>query len=191
MSALSNETKHEPWWLLVLMYPTLAVSLIGAVPQYSQWAWNLWHGYAIGSDVATMKAKLAAWTRNRTCVEGTVEHIRPRSETTYTIELTPCPSGDILVTVIPDRDPDLQNSDWVFTRDILRQSGLSAVGRALAQPKEGSGGERSYVTRVLSVTTTGNTVVRRVELSNNSCEDQMIDGYTGKLVSRQPAPCNG
>jgi nitrate reductase NapE component len=171
------------WWQWVLMYPALAVALVGAVPQFTQWVSALRIGAPPGSNVADLKAQHEAWSRNYDCL-GKIDRVKPASETTYAIDLLVCPSGDILITLTPIQNPKGQVLRWIQTREILTATaGFSLLATAHA------GDPVPRATRVIAVTRNGDVIVRRVQLSDNTCEDQTIKSYTGQLVGTKPAPC--
>jgi hypothetical protein len=93
----------QRWWQWAFMYPTLAIALIGAVPQYSQWAVAKWNHIPDG-NVQGAQEQATAWERNIDCLRG-IDHI-PGASTNYKIDLISCPSGDILVTLTPFQNPD-------------------------------------------------------------------------------------
>lgn len=175
------------WWQWVLMYPAFAVALVGAVPQFAQWISALRIGAPPGSNVADLKAQAAAWERNLKCL-AEIERIKPASGTPYAIDLLICPGGDILVTLIPTHDPRAQTSRWILTGELLRPGGQfalipSAVAQAAPVPAP-------QATRVVAVKKVNDLIVRRVLLSDSTCEDQTINAYTGRLVGTKRAPCN-
>ena len=86
----------QRWWQWALMYPTVIVALIGAVPQYYQWASAATMGLPISGNVKGVEEQEMAWERNVSCLHA-IDHIKPGSSTNYPIDLVSCPSGDILV----------------------------------------------------------------------------------------------
>src|SRR5260370_22276236 len=89
----------QRWWQWLLMNPTMAIALFGAVPQYYQWVTAFRMGVP-STAVNDAQEQLQAWERNLSCQhDRDVQSVKPSSKTNYGIELTPCPSGDILVTL--------------------------------------------------------------------------------------------
>jgi len=170
------------------MYPTLAVAIVGAVPQYQQWVWALVRGIPIGSDVTALQDQDSAWQQNLDCLSR-IDHITPPSETPYAIDLLTCPSGDILLTVKPLHSPTLQVSRWIITNKLFQGPTRTAwISSAFAQtppPRPGT----AQPERVVDVRKEGSQVIRRVQLTNGSCVDQTIDSYTGRHLGDKPAPC--
>jgi hypothetical protein len=178
----------QRWWQWMLMYPTLAVALIGAVPQYSSWVTAAAKGLPVLGDAKYARQESdKAWDRNLDCLTN-IEHIKPNANTKYGIDLVPCPSGDILVTLTPLQSPGTHISRWIVTTDFFSDiAQFSLVGTATAQ--ESSTGSSNPV-RIIGIKKSGSVVTKRVQFPDNSCADQTIDSYTGRQVNQQKASCS-
>ena len=189
MKTSSHSPKPKrPWWQWILMYPTLAVAIVGAVPQYQQWVWALVRGIPLGSDVTELQDQDSAWQQNLDCL-ARIAHITPQSETPYAIDLLACPSGDILLTVKPINTSVQAVSRWIITNKLFQAPTRSAwIPSAFAQTPAPSP-NTAQPERVIDVRKDGSQVIRRVQLSNGSCIDQVIDSYTGRHLGDKPAPC--
>jgi hypothetical protein len=190
-SAPAKEPAPLRWWQWLLMYPTLALAIVGAVPQYGQWIAAIRMGISPGSDVVFYKQQSEAWDRNGECLQNAaIDRLKPVSQTNYAIEILACKSGDILVTMIPVQNPDAAEHRWIVTKDIVgHQAQFSLTTSAFAQEPAAVPAE-VQATRVLGVRRDGSTIIRRVQLSNGACEDQAINSYTGRLLGRRPARCD-
>jgi hypothetical protein len=179
----------QRWWQWALMYPTVIVALIGAVPQYYQWAAAATMGLPISANVRGAQEQEMAWERNVNCLRG-IDHIKPGSSTNYAIDLVSCPSGDILITLTPLQSPDQQISKWIVTKNLFTRVAqqLFSIG-ALAQGAGTPPGGPTQV-RILDTKKDGAVVTRRVQLSDNTCIDETIDAYTGRRIDRRQAPCS-
>ena len=189
MKASSASSRpRRPLWQWVLMYPTLAVAIVGALPQYQEWVSALSMGVPLGSNVRELQEQDDAWKGNLDCLAH-IDHIRPQSATTYGIDLLSCPSGDILVTVTPTQTPSKQVSRWIITRTLFREmAAVPWISSAFAQtvvPRNATPEAES----VIDIRKEGNQVIRRLKLSNGSCLDQIIDTFTGRHLRDQVAPC--
>jgi len=185
-SSQSSQSKR-PWWQWLLMYPTLAVAIVGAVPQYQQWVWALLRGIPLGSNVGELQDQDTAWQQNLDCLSG-IDHIKPASATLYAIDLLTCPSGDILLTVTPIQSPDLHVSRWIITKNLFQPPTRTAwISSAYAQAPPASTAP-AQTERVVDVRKEGSQVIRRVQLSNGSCIDQTIDSYTAGISATSPRP---
>jgi hypothetical protein len=177
------------WWQWLLMYPTLAIALVGAVPQYYQWIMAAGMGLPIGGNISEAQEQAKAWERNVDCLHD-IDHIKPTSHTNYSIDLVSCPSGDILLTLTPLQNPDQQVSRWIVTKTLFSQvAHLHLLSPALAQGAATRLADVSSV-RIIDIKTDGKTVVRRIQLSDQTCVDETIDAYTGRRLSRTQAPCS-
>ena len=186
-SARAEPQAPRRWWQWFLMYPTLVVVLVPAIFQFVQWATAIGYGLSPFGDTKEALGQLHAWERNAGCLKGgDIDSLETRSPIDYQIHLLPCPSGDILLTLVPLRIPDRQVNRWVITRDLFASpSAGSLVGSALAQATA----TQPQPVRVIGVRQQGTTIIKRTQLSNGNCIDQTIDGLTGRQLSQAAAPC--
>jgi len=179
----------QRWWQWMLMYPTIAIALAGAVPQYFQWISAFAMGLPIFGDVGDAQQQERTWERNINCLRS-IDHIKPTSSTNYSIDLVSCPTGDILVTLTPLQNPDQQVSKWIITKVLFTQVADSSPARVeLAQAVGAPSGTPDTV-RVVDIKKQGTSVVRRVQRSDNTCVDETIDAYTGRRLDQKQAPCS-
>jgi hypothetical protein len=178
----------QRWWQWVLMYPTIAVALAGAIPQYYQWITAVAIGLPIFSDVGDAQQQEKTWERNVSCLRN-IDHIKPSSSTNYSIDLVSCPTGDILVTLTPLQNPDQQVSRWIITKVLFTQVADAASARPELAQVAATPAESPDTVRVLDIKKQGANVVRRIQRSDNSCVDETIDAYTGRRLEQKPAPC--
>jgi hypothetical protein len=127
------------------------------------------------------------------CLNG-IEHIKPTSSTAYSIDLVSCPTGDILVTLTPLQNPEQQISKWIITKALFTETAEAALPHSsprieLAQAA-GPVPAAPDPVRVLDIRKQGASVIRRVQLSNNTCVDETIDAYTGRRLDQKPAACS-
>jgi hypothetical protein len=209
MAKKVNEHKPASWWQWLIMYPTLVVSLVGAVPQYKDWVTALRLGVPPGS-VAQAEEQQQLWEKNFECARRE----EPRSVTTPTnikVVVTPCPSGDVLVEV---DTPDFgKNIRWIALNTFLRQAfvvpgigeAFAAEGHPGAYNRSGSmaGGPRTASDSsrhaqfrqassgvVCQKRLSNNHIIRRIRTEGGGCLDEVINPYTGQVVDSRPAPCN-
>jgi len=171
------------------MYPTVIVALIGAVPQYYQWAAAATMGLPISGNVRGAQEQEMAWERNVNCLRA-IDHIKPGSSTNYSIDLVSCPSGDILVTLTPLQNPDQQISRWIVTRELFTRVAQSLFSAGALAQGAGTPPGGPVQVRILDTKKDGAVVTRRVQLSDNTCIDETIDAYTGRRIDRKQAPCS-
>jgi hypothetical protein len=174
------------WWQWLLMYPTLAIALAGAVPQYYQWAEALVTGIP-SAELNNAKEQAKAWERNVGCLHD-IDHIKPSAHTNYSIDMVACPTGDILLTLTPLQNPDDPVSRWIVTRAFFTQ--IAATAQAETQAENSAASSAAPVpVHIVDIKIQGRTVIRRILMSDNTCVDETIDSYTGRRLSQVPAPC--
>ena len=175
------------WWQWVLMYPALLIAILGAIPKFSEMTTAVVQGLSPFVS-QRQQEQLEAWKRNSSCALA-VDNIKPKSRTDYEIALLPCPSGDILVTLTDPRNPANKIQTWIITGDLFSRTAGLLLHPALAQIIRVQQ-NRPYPVRVLGIRTQGTVVTKRVQLSDNTCEDETIDGLTGRQLSAKNAPCS-
>jgi len=176
------------WWQWVLMYPTIVIALVAGVPQIYQWVSAVAIGLSPFGNVSDAQTQEKAWVRNVNCLHD-IDHIKPSASTDYSIDLVSCPSGDILITLTPLRNPNQQVSRWIVTNDLFGEFAESLLTiRTLAQ-NLGAEPDGPTAVRIIDIKKEGSIVIRRVQLSDNTCVDETIDAYTGRRLSQKPAPC--
>jgi hypothetical protein len=189
---LTGAQTPQRWWQWILLYPTLIVTIIPAIFQFIQWGTALHYGLPLTENTTGALDQLNGWKDNAKCItDRNISHVEPKSPVDYKISLLPCPSGDILVTLTPMRNPDDQVNTWVLTRKFFGEShqGL-LVSSALAQSTM-SQVHRPDAVRVIGIKQQGTTIIKRTQLSDGTCIDTVIDGLTGRQLSGRAAPsCN-
>jgi hypothetical protein len=187
----------QRWWQWLLMYPTLAVAIFGAVPQYSQWITALKIGVP-ADKVDDAQEQDQAWVRNAACQrDRNIQTVSPIAETTYGIQMITCPDGDILLTLTPTQNPESAVSRWIITKQLFAQfasasisfAALAQENKALIPPGANPAAPMVIQLRVIDTTREGSTITRRIERSDQTCVDQSIDAYTGRMIAQKPALC--
>lgn len=188
MECRAVDSLPQKWWQWVFMYPTIVIALIGAVPQYYQWASAATIGLPLSGNVRVAQEQEAAWERNLDCLRA-IDHIKPGSSTNYSIDLISCPSGDILVTLTPLQNPNQQISRWIVTRELFSHSAQSLFSIGAMAQEAGPRPGGPVQTRILDTKKDGAIVTRRIQQSDNTCVDQTIDAYTGRRIDQKAATC--
>lgn len=196
MTGEGNKAKKK-WWQWLIAYPTIITSVIGAVPQYTTWAkaivldvpWNA---------VSEAEEQKALWTKNFEC---SWKEPAQSAKTTITtsrnerVTITLCPSGDALVAIQPPSgEPRFR---WIaFDRfdDGARRTATFdgrlaiAVPRASAAERPGLLAQGNAVIICVLRDSKG-LIVRRLQLPDGTCQEQVINPYTGLVVEVRPAAC--
>jgi hypothetical protein len=184
----ASEATGKPWWQWLLLHPTLPAALIGALvastPQILQWMAARDLNVPL-NQVTRAREQTRAWEENRQCL-AEIQQVDLPSPGNYTISLQACRSGDILLALTPLHDPAALRYEWIVTRNFLRQqASFSFVTAASAQAAPA----QSPPVQVIDVRSQGRNVVRRLQLSDKTCIDEIVDTATGRRLSSQSAPC--
>lgn len=183
------------WWEWILVYPALAVALISAGPQWIDKV----KGYSLGvasASKAEREAKL--WQKNASCLNlNSNGYLSPSN---VAVDATICKSGDILVRAVTPQSREVYR--WLPLDDVVPaapQSTASLIPSAhaaslstrLALPDRvdaKSSYKVALLQMVICTRSDGRYLKRRIQ-TPQGCVDEVIDTFTGAVVSRNPAPC--
>lgn len=186
---------RRPIWQWLLLYPTLAVSVIGAVPTFADAIKSLIRDVPIGKS-ADAEEQRRLWEVNFECSRT---HQPTSLKTPQSIEIASiiCDTGDVLLT---GKRPDwpAPKFRWVSAKDLAptaaqsenHSSLLSFISSAeAAEPPHITlaqwGGGQTICQRWVG----NGMLMQRIYAPPQGCFDQVINTYNGMVVSRSPAPC--
>ncbi|HSE03001.1 MAG TPA: hypothetical protein VLK35_02510 [Methylomirabilota bacterium] len=187
--------KKKKWWQWLLAYPTIITGAIGAVPQYTTWA----KAYMLNvpwNAVSEAEEQKALWTKNFECSWKEPAQTAKTTVTTSRNErvtITLCPSGDALVSIQPPgAEPQFR---WIgFDRFETGPSRTAWLPSLAVRPATAA--ERlplfaqAVGPAVICVTRDARGfIVRRLQLADGKCQEQVINPYTGTVVEVRPAAC--
>jgi len=178
-------SKPSAWWQWVLVYPTLAVSLAGAIPTANELYRSISAGVPFGESKNAQRQQ-DLWGKNMRCIEAPFDGLV--NEHNVQVDATICKSGDVLVRFLgPNNNRSYR---WVpverFETKIASSFGLFGNAHAqqpspLPRPK--------FETVVCQWSEGIEIVVRRVRVENE-CFEERIHTPTGKVVSRRQLSCD-
>lgn len=179
----------------LVMAAALIVALIGAVPQYVTWI----KAYRMGVPSESMhEARLqeALWEKNFMCATQLDRRSANYAAITgedIVVVTWACPSGDVLVTVESAHDGVARRSVWIplsvpqhtaSALDVLVRQASAAVAarQTVKQPQP-------MITVLCQKWLPNRLILRRIELANERCIDEILDPRTGRVLKRSGAPC--
>jgi len=177
------------WWHWVLLYPTLLVAIIGAIPTYIQ----LFQSFQLGVpyrkvDTATEQAKI--WSENWQCLTN-----RPFEKITtvqnVTVSAIGCPNGYLLISLKPADAKEVYH--WLSIKDLLgMQEATQGRGKAIASETYLKPQRIAQVGRTIICQRwlRSGLILLRVKYDDGRCSDETINTYTGAVMSSVPAPCD-
>lgn len=191
--AAPQEHAPQRWWQWFLVYPAFAIALVSAAPQWVDKA----KAYAWGvRSAAESKKEALLWQTNASCVGlNSKGFLSPKN---IAVDATICDSGDILVHAITPQKKEVFK--WLPLDDVVptqASGGLIGVANAATLPARLGGPALSaqvpvvkaaLLQVVICTKMNGRMLLRRIQ-TPQGCFDELIDTYTGALISRNPAPC--
>lgn len=189
MNEDSPSRRQRKWWQWLLMYPSLLIAIISAIPTFIE----IYDSHKLGVPFGFGKAakqQNEVWERNFECVRKEDFHdvVTRHNVKVGTIV---CPSGDVLLRAEAPKSPiRLKWLDLSTFRLDKRSSINRLIGEAVAA--ELSENERlAHAPDVLCQRWVKKGILlRRVRDPNGQCFDETIDTYKGIVISRLPAPCD-
>ena len=183
---MDDKPTSKPIWQWVLMYPTLIVSLAGALPTIRDHAAAL-YGNVTVSDVVDGRRQGELWSKNIACLSqpGFAHRTTPEK---FEIGAAVCATGDVLVHI---RSPEAKEFyRWIpfstVSSDARTLSGL-LIGEAHAGPPAFSLAQVDP--RVICQRSTGGgQIVRRIQIGS-ACVDEFVDMASGQVLRRVPVRC--
>lgn len=187
-SVPSSKPLRESIFKLILLYPTLAIAAIGAIPQYIQvFKAMKWDVPVNAVNAAEREHDL--WVKNVDCAGGDGRLETSLADNTRVAALV-CPSGDVLVKV--KRVTGEESYRWVPLEEAKSQgsrlTALIGISTAVAQEVTNP---RIRLAQACQhwVDQAKGILVRRVR-EGDKCYDETVNTFTGQVISRKPVPCD-
>lgn len=194
---MQRDRKKRKWWQWLLAYPTILTSLAGAVPQYTTWAKAYMLDVPWGT-VSEAEEQKTLWTKNFECSWKESAQTARTAVTTNRnerVSITVCQSGDALVALQPPgSEPRFR---WIgfdrfqggapsaATPDGL--PGFSIRHVAAAEPLRMFAHAEPVV--ICVTRDAKGLIVRRLQRPDGTCQEQVINPYTGAVVEVRAAAC--
>jgi len=196
----SSEQAPRPqtWFQWLLLYPALAISVITAAPTWFD-AGLAAYNKIEGRSFSEAKVQSERWAKNLPCTALPLNY--NLTDSTVRVDATICNSGDIFVrAATADHKSHFY---WVPVERIIgeevREAPVLAAAHAAERPtlSRAVTGENDSRSRLLQRTQNvicpprflnPRQVLRRI-ITPQGCFDQVVDTYTGQVISMQPAPC--
>ncbi len=201
MASAETEGPVRPtrWYQWFILYPALAVALLGAVPGWITKAQEVYLGLSKTNSTLAEATRLDSLIRkNAACLDS------PRNWVTteeLKVDGTICPSGDLMVWVSkgPQEFVDFFETDRLFENKMQQTAGSLFSMQALAstpapvsvRPPASSSlllVQDPFAITICQSFPDDRTLVRHLQVGDQ-CYDETIDTYTGVVVGRNPVPC--
>jgi hypothetical protein len=182
------------WWQWVILYPTLAISILSAAPQWVDKAQAMFNGV---EDRGWEEAKQQqdAWRANLTCSAAPFDwYSTPEN---LKVDATICNLGDIFVRVTTPKQGNFYQ--WVLLNTIVKDkktaslplissayAGENATWRTEGSYQVASGEAATVVCQAFMPD--GRTIKRHVSTAQG-CFDEYVDTYTGQVTRREQVQC--
>ena len=186
-----TETKPKKWYQWMLLYPTLAIAVLGSIPTAFETIQSAKMDTKWGDSSKAIEQH-GMWQRNFDCTKD-LKPVTVLNEANITVSALVCPSGDILVSGKLPGDT-VGNFTWVSLDVVLAGENTSILGSlvpsAIAETRVPI--DTNWV--VLCQRWIDNRTLYTRVAANGLCYDRYIDTYTNTLLSSTQvncySPCN-
>jgi hypothetical protein len=188
LGAADEKSKPDAWWKWILIYPTLAISIVSSIPTYIELAGSFSHGTSFGQHKAAVREN-ELWKENIACAAAPFDGLANKHN--IEVDAVVCQSGNVLVRVKP---PQQQTAyKWVPLDSVTaKRTALDIVAAAHAQSPPAPIVVAQSNFRVLCQNWVGNGLIRRriQDTQRNQCFDEVVNTFNGQVVRSNPAPCS-
>lgn len=179
---------RESFFKLILLYPTLAIAAIGAIPQYIQVFKAMQWDVPVNS-VNSAEREHNLWVKNVDCGGGEDLLEASLADNTRVVARV-CPSGDVLVKV--KRVTGEESYRWVPLEEAKSKdsklAALIGISTAVAQEVTPMPIRLAQACQHWQDQAKG-ILVRRIR-EGGQCYDETVNTFTGQVVSRRPVQCD-
>jgi len=180
----------QPWWQLFLVYPTLAVTLVTALPTYME-KLEAWNKGVEQQELTAAKERNRLITKNFECMQSPIDWVSTANSTR--VDGTICyKTGDILVRINWGDDNEFMD---IVSNDRIRQAfehertaGIfisEANAQEVPRPRLTASSEQVICQRWIA----DGRLLQRVQ-ATQGCFDQVLNTYRGVVESRKPSACS-
>lgn len=201
---VETKTKNK-WWQMLLLYPALAIAILGAIPTYVELYQSQKKNVAFGES-AKAKMRNNMWRKNLTCSTAPLDPLI--TEHNIEVDATICKSGDVLIRVMAPGNKKF--FEWFAVDHIfsINTASVSLFSQAIAEEitlgeeaKEIDFEVEGILDSSFQVAQYGPVILcqrwldrvmllRRVSYPNGVCFDETVNTYTGFVVNSVRSPCN-
>lgn len=184
-----KQDSQKKWWQWLIMYPTIFIALIGAIPTVM----GYYKSWQIGvpfdkTQIASEQNRL--WQQNYECSKS--EFINVKNKNNIEIGTIICLSGDILIKIQP---PDARPTFWWVGLKTFESNsqivGLSLINQAKAEERPHRMVLAQNNSAVICQKWLDNgRLLRRVEIQGQGCFDEVVNTYTGQIEKRDSVSCD-
>ncbi|CAM5783920.1 hypothetical protein [Rhizobacter fulvus] len=180
----------QPWWQVMVVYPTLAVTLVTAIPTYAE-KFEAWRKGLERQELTAAKERNRLITKNMDCMLAPIDWVNTANKTR--VDATICyNTGDILVRLNWGADQQFMD---VVSNDRIRAAAESEkraslfLSSAYAASGEQQGFPNAQEQVICQRWLSDGHLLQRIQ-TTHGCFDQVLNTYRGVIQSRQPAPCS-
>jgi len=183
-----SPSNPKKWWQWLLLYPALLTSVVASIPTFI----DIVNATNMGVEWNQKKQATQSdtiWAKNPLCVL----HIEPPTVTPFNIAVsaTVCESGDILVKISLPTEQNNNYYKWIELQDVIdvQITSLDWLLNSVVADDNIVVASNSEVTALCHRFVQPGMLLRRVSIKGVGCYDELINTYTGAVISVKLVPC--
>lgn len=189
--ASDNQVNRVGLLRTIILYPTLAIALIGAIPGYCSAVESFMMKVPLGRSEEA-KEQEALWAKNRKCLsEWKQDDYLIASGTDSTVSIALCKlTGDVLIEITSNKNPTESVSKWIASSSI-KQTQHAALQFDLLFAQSSQHQEPLIRQRILSqdVCDTNEQKIVQIVRTAVGCFLKVTNPFTGRIIELRPIPC--
>ena len=186
--AASKSRPPQHWWQWLLIYPTVLIALITAVPEWLKIVEG-WRADIPAAQLEEARRQHELWKRNLECTLRPMELFL--SPTNLKVDATVCVSGDVFVRIFTPANEG--RFHWVDVNHLVLSARDERSGFLSAFAQERSAAERAREgikdSFVMCQRFLDDRNLLRVINAEGRCFDETVDTFTGLVTARVEAIC--
>jgi hypothetical protein len=175
---------------LMFVYPTLAISLFGAIPAYFE-KFQAWKADENQDRYQVLKSRNDKFERNIDCLKQPANAVE--TKTNGRVEFTVCDAtGDLYVKFVWGTSSDQSRIDFISKADLPRRDGHTGSNWELipsAKAQMTQFVQNSRETIVCQKFIREGLLLQHVRTPAGACFEQTLNTYRGMVESRRQIPC--
>ncbi|PSB17794.1 hypothetical protein C7B61_12880 [filamentous cyanobacterium CCP1] len=167
------------------MYPTLGVAILGSVPTWLKIPSAIENGIPLNQVEAARQRDSLFSANYATCLDSEdYDYTAQNGDMTVSTKL--CPSGDVLIRF---SKPDAKSVYQFVSSESVQRSAFSeflipAVAAATVSNKQ------PIAQSVICQKLEDGRLIRRIQEADGRCYEQIINTFTGEVISRTEVSCD-
>jgi hypothetical protein len=175
---------------LIFVYPTLVISMFGAVPAYLE-KFQAWKADENHDRYQVLKSRNEKFERNIDCLKQPANAVETKMN--GRVEFTVCDAtGDLYVKFVWGTSSDQSRIDFISKADLPRTAGHAGSAWELISSANAQVNQFAQISRetvMCQKFVREGLLLQHVRTPSGTCFEQTLNTYKGLIESRRQIPC--